>query len=63
MTLGDDSKAPFKVQLNASVKTKDEGAKESGIKPILKSSKTAGKPGILAKSKGGGLFGGSSSKP
>ncbi len=53
---------PIKVEEEGPAKSNDEGVKETGIKPILKTSKTAGKPGMLAKSKGGGLFGASSSK-
>ena len=56
MTIKEEEEGP--------AKSKDEeGVKETaGIKPILKTSKTAGKPGMLSKSKGGGLFGDSSSK-
>ena len=55
----EDSKAPVKMEEEAPVK--EEAVREPGIKPILKTTKSAGKPGMLAKSKGGGLFGGGSS--
>jgi len=50
---------PVKVDEEAPVKEK--AVREPGIKPILKTTKSAGKPGMLSKSKGGGLFGGGSS--
>ena len=49
----------MKVEEEAPVK--EEAVREPGIKPILKTTKSAGKPGMLAKSKGGGLFGGGGS--
>ena len=55
----EDSKAPVRVVEEAPVK--DEAVREPGIKPILKTTKSAGKPGMLSKSKGGGLFGGGGS--